>query len=318
MQYTTIGRTGLKVSVAGLGCGGPSRLGLSGLKDQKNPESEVIAHVRGAIDLGINFFDTAEWYGTEGVVGKAIASVPRDRLVISTKKNIVPEDHSDPEGEIRRSLEQSLKTLGTDYVDVYHVHGAEPKDYRNALERHLPTMLKLRDEGKIRFVGITERFVQDSAHSMAERAVRDGVWDVIMVGFNILNPCARNNIFPLTRANGVATLISYALRRALSQPERLKKLCAELIEKSAIAKDAIDREDPLDFLIKDGGAVSVQDAAYRFCRHEPGVDVVLTGTGNPAHLKANVESLCRPALPSTVRARLASLFGNTNWLTGNQ
>src|SRR4030095_16892502 len=113
-------------------------------------------------------------------------------------------------------------------------------------------MLKLRDEGKIRFVGITERFVVDSAHTMAERAVRDNVWDVIMVGFNLLNPGARRNIFPLTSVNGVGVLVSYALRRALSQPDRLKKLCAELVTQGAIGKDAINPDDPLDFLINDG------------------------------------------------------------------
>lgn len=318
MNYNILGRTGLKVSVAGLGCGGPSRLGLSGLKGQTHSESEVVAHVRGAIDLGINFFDTAEWYGTEVVVGKAIAGVPRDRVVISTKKNLVPEDHADPEGEIRLSLEQSLKNLGTDYVDVYHVHGAEPKDYANALERHLPTMLRLREEGKLRFIGITERFVVDSAHAMAERAVRDNCWDVVMVGFNLLNPCARRNIFPLTKTNGVGVLVSYALRRALSQPERLKKLCADLIAKGAIPAGALNLAEPLDFVTQGGATVSIQDAAYRFCRHEPGVDVVLTGTGNPEHLKANVESLCRPPLPGAVQQRLKELFGNIEGLTGNQ
>jgi len=278
----------------------------------------VIAHVRGAIDLGINFFDTAEWYGTEGVVGKAIAGVARDRLVISTKKNIVPDDHADPDNEIRRSLEQSLKNLGTDYVDVYHVHGAEPRDYVNALERHLPVMLRLREEGKLRFIGITERFVIDSAHAMAERAVRDNVWDVVMVGFNLLNPCARRNIFPLTTANGVGVLVSYALRRALSQPERVQKLCADLVSKGAIPAGALNLAEPLDFVTQDGAAVFVQDAAYRFCRHEPGVDVVLTGTGNPQHLKANVESLCRPPLPAAVQQRLKDLFGSIDGLTGNQ
>ena len=318
MDYKILGRTGLKVSVAGLGCGGPSRLGLSGLKGQTRSESEVIAHVRGAIDLGINFFDTAEWYGTEGVVGKAIAGVARDRLVISTKKNIVPDDHADPDNEIRRSLEQSLKNLGTDYVDVYHVHGAEPRDYVNALERHLPVMLRLREEGKLRFIGITERFVIDSAHAMAERAVRDNVWDVVMVGFNLLNPCARRNIFPLTTANGVGVLVSYALRRALSQPERVQKLCADLVSKGAIPAGALNLAEPLDFVTQDGAAVFVQDAAYRFCRHEPGVDVVLTGTGNPQHLKANVESLCRPPLPAAVQQRLKDLFGSIDGLTGNQ
>ena len=314
MEYTTLGRTSLKVSVAGLGCGGPSRLGL---KDKSKTESDVVAHVRGAIDLGINFFDTAEWYGTEAVVGKGIAGVARDRLVLSTKKNIVPEDHPDPEKEIRRSLEQSLKTLGTDYVDVYHVHGAEPKDYRNAKERHLPTMLRLREEGKIRTVGITERFVVDSSHTMLEQALRDNVWDVIMVGFNLLNPCARKTIFPLTAANQVGVLVSYALRRALSQPERLKKLCADLMSQGAIPADKLNADAPLDFLLVEGGATSIQDGAYRFCRHEPGVDIVLTGTGDPAHLKANLESLLRPALPAPVRQRLFELFGNLNSLTGN-
>lgn len=318
MDYKILGRTGLRVSVAGLGCGGPSRLGLAGLKGQTGSEGAVVAHVHGAIDLGINFFDTAEWYGTEVVVGKAIAGVARDRLVISTKKNIVPEDHTDPDKEIRRSLEQSLKNLRTDYVDVYHVHGAEPKDYPNARERHLPTLLRLRDEGKIRAVGITERFVVDSNHAMAERAVRDNCWDVVMVGFNLLNPSARRNIFPLASANGVAVLVSYALRRALSQPERLKTLCADLVAKGAIAEGVLDPDEPLDFVIKDGAALSVQDAAYRFCRHEPGVDVVLTGTGNPEHLRANALSLTRPPLPAAVQQRLKEVFDAIDGLTGNQ
>jgi aryl-alcohol dehydrogenase-like predicted oxidoreductase len=314
MEYTTLGRTELKVSVAGLGCGGPSRLGL---KDKSRSERDVIAHVRGAVDLGINFFDTAEWYGTEAVVGKGIAGVARDRLVISTKKNIVPEDHADPDKAIRDALDQSLKTLGTDYVDVYHVHGAEPKDYRNARDRHLPTLLRLREEGKIRAVGITERFVVDSSHTMLDQALRENVWDVIMVGFNLLNPCARKNILPLSSTQKVGVLVSYALRRALSQPKRLKKLCSDLIARGAIPADAVNPDEPLDFLLSQGAATSIQDAAYRFCRHEPGVDIVLTGTGNPAHLRDNVESLLRPALPPAVRQRLHDLFGNLDSLTGN-
>ena len=314
MEVTTLGKTGLKVSVAGLGCGGPSRLGL---KDQSKTEKDVIAHVRGAVDLGINFFDTAEWYGTEAVVGKGIAGVARDRLVISTKKNIVPDDHANPDKAIRDALDQSLKTLCTDYVDVYHVHGAEPKDYRNARERHLPTLLRLREEGKIRAVGITERFVVDSSHTMLDQALRDNVWDVIMVGFNLLNPCARKNVFPLTAKQKVGVLASYALRRALSQPERLEKLCADLVRRGAIPADALNPDAPLDFLLSQGAASSIQDAAYRFCRHEPGVDIVLTGTGNPAHLRDNVESLLRPALPPAVRQRLFELFGILDSLTGN-
>jgi len=81
MIYRTFGRTGLKVSAAGLGGGGFSRLGLAKGKS----EAEVIALIRLALDLGVNIIDTAASYGTEAVIGRAINSVPRDSLVITTK-----------------------------------------------------------------------------------------------------------------------------------------------------------------------------------------------------------------------------------------
>ena len=127
MEFTTLGKTGLKVSVAGLGCGGPSRLGL---KDQSKTEKDVIAHVRGAVDLGINFFDTAEWYGTEAVVGKGLAGVARDRLVISTKKNIVPEDHADPDKAIRIEAEAE-----TAYVKCWHERAKDQPDFAGQLRQ---------------------------------------------------------------------------------------------------------------------------------------------------------------------------------------
>src|SRR5512133_543518 len=81
MDYVTLGRTGLRVSVAGLGCGGFSRLGLGTGKS----EAEAVGLVRLALELGINVIDTASVYGTENVVGEAIKAVPRDRVVIATK-----------------------------------------------------------------------------------------------------------------------------------------------------------------------------------------------------------------------------------------
>src|ERR1700735_5277884 len=81
MDYTTLGRTGLKVSVAGLGCGGNSRLGLSTGKT----EADAVALVRTALDLGVNLIDTAAAYGTEAVVGRALRGVTRDNVVVCTK-----------------------------------------------------------------------------------------------------------------------------------------------------------------------------------------------------------------------------------------
>lgn len=313
MEYTTLGRTGLRVSVAGLGCGGPSRLGL---RNNADSEAKAIGLVRQAIGLGVNFLDTAEAYGTEIVVGKAIAGLAREQLVISTKKTLPPADHPDPETEVQRGLEQSLLRLGTDYIDVYHLHGVEPKDYAFAVEL-LPVMQQLRAQGKIRFIGVSEGFVPDPSHQMLERSLKEDRWDVVMVGFSMLNPSARKTVLPLTRQNHVGVLNMFAVRRALSRPERLKALCAELMQKGWVASGEFNPEAPLDFVVKAGGASSLPEAAYRFCRHEPGVDVVLTGTGNPDHLKANVEAILKPRLPEAALNRLGELFGNVNDITGN-
>lgn len=81
MQYTTLGRTGLKVSVAGLGCGGPARLG----QRYGGARSHAADLVRQAYDLGVKIFDTADSYGTEAAVGAGLAGLDRDSFVISTK-----------------------------------------------------------------------------------------------------------------------------------------------------------------------------------------------------------------------------------------
>lgn len=314
MEYTTLGKTGLKVSVAGLGCGGPSRLGM---RDNLASQERAIGIVRQAIDLGINFIDTAQSYGTEGIVGKAIAGMRRDRLVISTKKTLPDVGHPSPEEEIKKGLEQSLKHLGTDYIDVYHLHGVEPKDYAFARQRLMPAMRRLREQGKIRFIGVTEGFVQDPSHQMLQQSLKEGLWDVVMVGFNLLNPSARRTVFSTTRDKGVGVLNMFAVRRALSQPDRLKAIVADLIQKGAISRDALNAKDPLDFMLAERCAETLPELAYRFCRHERGVHVVLTGTGNPEHLKANVESILKPAIPDALLQKLTKIFGNLDTLTGN-
>ena len=313
MDYTILGRTGLKVSVAGLGCGGPSRLGLR----QNKSTAEAVAVVRRALDLGVNFIDTAEWYGTEPVVGAAIADVPRPQLVLSTKKTIPPLDHPDPGAEVTNSLDGSLKRLRTDYVDVYHVHGVYPGQYPYVKERLLPSFLQLRRHGKIRAVGITERFPNDPTHTVLRQALQDDDWDVIMIGFNLLNPCARKDVFRMTQKQGVGVINMYAVRRGLSQPALLKSICADLVKKGVAGARSLNPDDPLDFVLKDGGASSAPEAAYRFCRHESGVHVVLTGTVNPDHLKSNVEALTRPPLNVPVLRRLEEVFANVDWVSGN-
>jgi len=314
MEYTKLGGTGLEVSVAGLGCGGPSRLGM---RNDSGNKSSAISLVKQAIDLGVNFLDTAQSYGTEPIVGKAMAGLPRDRLVISSKKTLPAGDHPHPEEEIRKGLEQSLRQLGTDYIDIYHLHGVEPQDFDYARHRLMPEMRRLKEQGKIRFIGVTEGFVTDPQHHMLQTSLNENLWDVVMVGFNLLNSSARRTVFPVTREKQVGTLDMFAVRRALSQQKRLKELVGELIMKGAVPRGAVNPDEPLDFVLRDSDAQTLPEAAYRFCRHESGVDVVLTGTGSPAHLQENIAAISKPALPRSVLDKIDKLFGKLDYLTGN-
>src|SRR5438034_1608368 len=200
MEFTTLGQTGLKVSVAGLGCGGPSRLGM---RNDPLSANHAIGMVKQALDLGVNFLDTAQNYGTEAIVGKAIAGLPREQVVISTKKTLPPVDHANPELEVIKGLEQSLKLLDSDYIDVYHLHGVEPKDYEFAKNRLMPAMRRLKEQGKIRFIGVTEGFVVDPSHTVLEESLKENMWEVVMAGFSMVNPSARKTIFPSTMKRGV-------------------------------------------------------------------------------------------------------------------
>lgn len=312
MQTKTLGRTGLEVSVAGLGCGGHSRLGMSAGKDEAHA-ARVVSH---ALDLGINFIDTARAYRTEAAVGKAIAG-RRDQVIVSTKVSAGRADTLLTAAEMTASLEKSLARLGTDYVDVFHLHGVRPEQYGHCVEVLVPEMRRQRDLGKLRFLGITEQFVGDPGHRMLQRALPDDHFDVVMVGFNLLNPSARERVFPHTLENGVGTLIMFAVRRALSQPEALKELVAGLVEREEVDARHLNAHDPLQFVREHSGVSSIVEAAYRFCRHEPGADVILTGTGNPSHLTQNVAAIQAPPLPDDISRALRQLFGRVDSVSGN-
>jgi L-galactose dehydrogenase len=108
----------------------------------------------------------------------------------------------------------------------------------------------------------------------------------------------------------MGTLCMFAVRNIFSKPDVLKKTVAELAAEGKVPAALAKEDNPLAFLVHEGGAESVIDAAYRFARHEPGIDVVLFGTGSVAHLRANIASLLRPPLPAADVARLYDLFGH--------
>jgi aryl-alcohol dehydrogenase-like predicted oxidoreductase len=309
MQYTTFGRTNLKVSVAGLGTGGFSRMGLKSGKS----EEEAARLVCEAVELGVNFIDTAPSYGTEGVVGRALKSVQRERVVVATKSTVRRGGEWWTPERVLASLDNSLRVMGTDYVDVFNLHAIEPHMYDYARATLAPALVREKEKGKIRHIGLTENPIVDFTNEALKRALADPVWEVFMVGFHMLHQGARQNVFPFTREKGIGTLIMFAVRRIFADPPRVAREMKALAAKGLVEQCLGETDDPLSFLLRTGGADSLTDAAYRFARHEPGADVVLFGTGDAAHLRANIDSLLKPPLPEPDRARLAVLFGH---LTG--
>ncbi len=314
MDYKTLGRTGLNVSVAGLGCGGHSRLG----QVYGNSTEQSVAVVKAAIDMGINWIDTAAAYGTEKIVGEAVRGL-RDKVFISTKTAIG--SWTDPNApaytgaQVLEQLEKNLGRLGTDYVDLYNLHGIVTPQLSYVAAEIVPALIKAREQGKVRFLGITEHFGSDTAHKMLSAAVPTGVWDVVMVGFNLLNPSARRNVLRLTQAHNVGVQDMFAVRRALSNPDGLKEALDQIEKAGQLDRSKLDAADPLGFLKQ--GTEGIVDAAYRFCRHEPGIDIVLTGTGKVEHLKENTASITRGPLPATTLAKLEELFGAVDSVSGN-
>ena len=149
-------------------------------------------------------------------------------------------------------------------------------------------------------------------HAMLQQALADDLWDVVMVGFNLLNQTARKRVFARAVALNVGIQIMFAVRKALAHPDHLHPFVDDLVQRGQL--DLSDLEDFPDFLLSE--TESLPDAAYRFCRDEPGVHVVLSGTGNAEHLETNLASFDRPPLSPATRERLAHIFRNVDSTTG--
>ncbi|XP_055907073.1 uncharacterized protein LOC129942244 [Eupeodes corollae] len=158
MEYRPLGKTGLEVSKVSLGGGT-----FSGTFYGEIDENESIATIHKAIKSGINYIDTAPFYGegrSETIIGKGLRGIPRESYYIATKVGRytrVFETMFDYSAKrTRESVEKSLKLLGLDYVDVIQIHDIEfPETFDTVLNECLPELEKLRDEGKVRFIGVS-------------------------------------------------------------------------------------------------------------------------------------------------------------------
>ncbi len=207
MEYRAFGRTGLDVSAIGYGCweigGGYGHF----------DESEVVAAVQRALDLGINLFDTAEGYGygqSERLLGKALGARRKEAIVV-TKFGIYR-----PEGEWQRdsrretalaAIDRSLKALGTDYVDVYLIHWP---DRETPLEESMGALEEIVQAGKARYVGVSN-FTPDQIETcMATRRV-----DIAQYGYHMFDRRLEREIFPTIAEHGIGLMTYGSLAHGL-------------------------------------------------------------------------------------------------------
>ena len=309
MIFRDLGKTGIKVSLVSCGSGGPSGFGQT----QGLSQSEQTSLVRKYIELGVNYFDTAQGYNrSEEILGYGLVGIPRNTYYLSTKWNnrSVQEKELKPPADLVSSVENSLRALRTDYIDVMMFHGVVPADYQLVIDQYYPQMLKLREAGKIRFIGLSEQLRADTNHRSPELAVthHPHLWDVLMLKYGILNQCASINVFPAAQKNCVGIINMATVRTKLTDAQQLEALIREWKAKNYIPADSLNKTRPLDWLIHDD-VKSVIDAGYKFGADHPAVATVLIGTSSISHLENNALALEKPFLPDMDKNRLRQLFG---------
>ena len=311
MEKTILGRTNLDVSAAGLGGGGFSRLGM-----EQFGVGHAAGLIRSAYEKGVSFFDTAMAYGTEPAFKEGLSGLPRASYVLSTKFTYTDEKGNiAPPQSLTECLENSLERLGTDYIDIYHLHGVRETDHKQVCETFIPEMIKAKEQGKIRFCGITERFFTDTSHKMLTEVLPNDFFDVIMTGYNMLNPSAAETVLPLAAAHNTGVLCMFAVRSALHDPKALIKCIDDIIAHGQGDEELLRKDGMLEFITESGAAKTIMEAAYRFCRHTQGIHVTLTGTKNADHLAENLESIMMPELPAGILDKLRNLFGEVDCIS---
>src|SRR2546421_2740619 len=204
MQYRTLGRTGVRVSALSLGAMNFGEIG-------RTTQDEATAIVDAALEAGINVIDTADWYGqgeSEEMVGKAIAG-RRDDIVLATKATMAMGGDRNHQGSSRRwlvtELDNSLRRLGVDHVDLYQIHRWDPC---TSDEETLSALTDLRRAGKIRYFGSSTfpayRIVQAQ---WAAREYHLGRYVTEQPSYSILQRGIETHVLPVTEQYGLGVLV---------------------------------------------------------------------------------------------------------------
>ena len=319
MQRRRLGRTGLQVSVLGYGAGA-----VGGLFTKGAAADQERAMAR-AIEAGINYFDTAAIYGngeSERNLGRALKALKAD-VVVGTKVRLVAEHRKDVAGAIVRGMEESLKRLGRDHVDLFQLHNplaAQDAGDRLAvdiaLEQVAPAMENLKASGKTRFIGFSG--VGEPAALL--RAVESKLFDTVQVVYNALNPSAGGpmpagapgldygRLLDRAKAADMGTIVIRALAGgALSGTTDRHPLAMQDVPPIGSAPDFatdVARARQLEPLIRDGVADSLTELGERFVISHSAVSTMLIGYSTLDHLEAAIAAVEKGPLPDAALQRL--------------
>ena len=316
MDYSILGRTGLRVSRAGFGGGG------IGQEWGPTNEEESVRAVQRALDLGVNFLDMAPGYGdgkAEEVLGMALQG-HRDEAIVATKVRLRADEMDDIAGAVSRSLEASLRRLRRDWVDVLHVHnrftlerGDVPASLsaEDALGPVLGAFQEVRRAGKTRFIGVSP---MDPHMPTVKQIMESGYYDTVLAYYNLLNWTAQElppsgmdlldngQIIPLAKSldMGVVGIRSHAAGALSSQVDR------SVGEGTLLAQDVASTKS-LDFLLE-GPIRNMSQAAMVFCLMNRDIHTTVPGVKNVNEIEEIAGCVDLPPIPPQHLGRLQELY----------
>ncbi|MBI1737229.1 MAG: aldo/keto reductase [Candidatus Rokubacteria bacterium] len=321
MESRALGRTGLSVSALGFGCGN-----VGGLMVRGAPREREQAVAR-AMELGVNYFDTAPVYGdgqSETNLGQTLKALGA-RVYVGTKFRLEPGELRDAPRAIERSLDASLARLGMESVDLFQLHNAiRPAQggptARDVLDVVVPALQRLRHGGKIRFYGLTALGDTDALHEI----VGAGTMHTAQVFLNLLNPTAARPVpagFPAhdfrqllgaMKQHGMGAIVVRVLAAgALSGTTVRHPVAVPAVAPIASGPDYeadVKRTAAFEALVKDGHAGSVIEASLRLPLTSDAVSTILLGYSSLEHLEGAAAAINRGPLPAAALGRLDAIW----------
>jgi len=293
MNYRPLGKTGLKVSEVSFGAwaiGGGYEIGGAGIGYGSTDDAVSLRTIDRALELGVNLIDTADAYGaghSEELIGQALKG-RWDSCYVATK---VGNERRDPlpgrknfgRDYIIGACEASLRRLQKDVIDVYQLHNPPPEigDEDEVFE----TLQVLRDQGKIRFIGVSITTPEEGIGY-----IKRGVVDSLQIYYNIMTRDAETELFPLCIEKGIGTLIRAPLKSGILTGKFTKDTVFESTDhrgnwlKGDLLARAVEEADA----VKSAATpMSCAEASLRFILNQPAVSAVIPGAKNVAQIEAN-------------------------------